>query len=167
MKVSKSADLDYDVYSSAGWLYADMFLGLMFIFLATISFIPESQNAGKSQSSSNTQLGADHAQSSHLYTGLTLFYDVPSINKLISDSQTYLKEKKLSQNSHISFIQIIGQYNPNGETKEVGVARAVKFGLALRSQDPNYIGPITISVSASSNIHRNQTALQITFDPPH
>jgi hypothetical protein len=165
MKKARIFELEHDVYSSAGWLYADMFLGLMVIFLAIVSFIPQSQNMGKTQIPSVTHGAADHPQVSQLYTGLTLFYETPSVNKLIADSQNYLKEKKLSLNSHISFIQIIGPFNPISESKDMGTARAVKFGLALRSQDSNFIGPITIGVSASSDIPINQIALQITFSP--
>ena len=31
---------DFDATSQAGWLYTDLLLGLMVVFLATISFIP-------------------------------------------------------------------------------------------------------------------------------
>ena len=34
-------DIGEDVTNQAGWMYADLFLGLMVVFLATVTFIPE------------------------------------------------------------------------------------------------------------------------------
>ena len=37
----RQADRDADDTLLAGWMYADLFLGLMVVFLATVTFIPE------------------------------------------------------------------------------------------------------------------------------
>jgi hypothetical protein len=36
-------ELGEDVTEKAGWMYADLFLALMVIFLATISFVPNTR----------------------------------------------------------------------------------------------------------------------------
>ena len=37
---ARGSEFAEDATEQAGWMYADLFLGLMVIFLATISFVP-------------------------------------------------------------------------------------------------------------------------------
>ena len=46
---------DDDMSDKAGWLYADLFLALMVIFLATISFVPEIRQVGEDSNSVRIQ----------------------------------------------------------------------------------------------------------------
>ena len=46
-RLHEASTLDDDMSDKAGWMYADLFLALMVIFLATISFVPEIKAANE------------------------------------------------------------------------------------------------------------------------
>ena len=95
MNVRKRIDPGHeeDATLLAGWMYADLLLGLMVIFLATISFVPMLNNSGAPEQAEGTSgnyknafvMGFDAYDSQKLKNDLSDFYkaeDLPSNAKL-------------------------------------------------------------------------------------
>ena len=152
-----------DNVNQAGWMYADLFLALMVIFLATISFVPQDSNP-KSDSGKTNQ---------NYYSGSTYNYDVgftyllgqTDFQPLKSEISKFLTDKKLPKNSNIIFIQLVGGYDPNTEKPSDGVTTAVKYALALVASDANFFGNASRSLDTSSTVPTGKALLRITFGP--
>ena len=83
-----------DATEQAGWLFADSFLALMIIFLATISFVPDIKNV------------EDTAKT---YTqALTLTYDKYDPVQVEADIVKFLTKADFPLSSKVVFARIIG-----------------------------------------------------------
>lgn len=147
-----------DVTDKAGWMYADLFLALMVIFLATISFVPEFRQAP-------TTTGKDGiaVSSSTMNQGVALKYSGFDPEKLKKDIARYKKEHNLSSNTAITYVQIIGGYQPPKEALNAGTMTAVNFGLQMKNALPDLFSSATFAIETSPNLASNTVSLRITF----
>ena len=153
--------MEDDVWQTAGWLYADLFLGLMVIFLASVSFVPMLTSDSKLPplTPSNSILPSNPQTTRSLY----LSYKVPSAVQLQKDIHKFLAEKKLPQNTAIAMLEITGGYLARGETSAAGLGRATKFALAPRTQDANFIQSVTVGLNTSSRLKLSDVEIRVTF----
>ena len=94
MKVSKHVPFHEDeATEQAGWLFADSFLALMIIFLATISFVPDIQNV-------------DDAVNNYT-KALTLNYAEYSADNIELDISNFIKNEGLAASSEVVFARLI------------------------------------------------------------
>ena len=107
MNVRKRIDPGHeeDATLLAGWMYADLLLGLMVIFLATISFVPIDNFVSKSLVKA-TYKQVDKAF--NFNRGLSLVYDKFDAKSLEADIEAFKKREGLDNNSEIIFAQILG-----------------------------------------------------------
>ena len=117
----------------AGWMYADLLLGLMVIFLATISFVPIDNFISKSLVKA-TYKQVDKAF--NFNRGLSLVYDKFDAKSLEADIEAFKKREGLDNNSEIIFAQILGGYDPKTENVETGRNRALIYSFSL-TEDQN------------------------------
>jgi hypothetical protein len=149
-----------DVTTLAGWMYADLLLALMVIFLATISFIPRisETSAGVTQSSTTqTDLGKNYK------LGLALVYSSFDPVRVTEDIASFKLHENLKADSQILYAQITGGYIEGSETAETGRVRALTYSLRLRRALPDIFTNAPTYLAASTNLKSNQIGLRLTF----
>ena len=156
-----------DTVEKAGWMYADLFLGLMVIFLATISFVPEindnsSANTGNRISSSSIKQSTNF----NFDKGLTIVAKTTDTAMIEAKVRSFLSSERLPTNSVIIFAKFIGGYDPAIEDKSVGATHALEFGLKLRAENPKLFEHATYSADISTDIPSGQVAIVLTFSAP-
>ena len=87
-----------DLPGQAGWMYADLFLALVVIFLATISFVPDISAFKSGQGSGRAASTTVKTNSAFNFDeGLTLITTKKEINTLPSIVDEFLKKNKLQK----------------------------------------------------------------------
>ena len=146
-------EIEDDMVDKAGWMYADLFLGLMVIFLATISFVPEihdnsNANAGNRVSSNTIR----QSTSFNFDKGLTIVVSEPDVLLIETRIKSFLAGERLPLDSQIVFVKFIGGYDPINERISDGATRALEFGLKLRLDNPKLFVNATNSADASLSL---------------
>jgi hypothetical protein len=118
-----------DTSGLAGWIFADLILGLMVVFLATISFIPVIESfqgpsaLGGAQTSSVARLYPQPFEKT---------YPSPSATQIDRDLLEFIEINSLPADSSISFLEISGSYDPLTQDSSVGVLKALKVNEELQ-----------------------------------
>jgi len=148
-----------DLTAQAGWMYADLFLALMVIFLATISFVPELSN-------NVTRLRSSVVQPKSAYNydkGLSLVYSTFDGAQIVSDINNFESAEKLPKETDIIYVQVIGGYNPDTEVAGDGTLKALDFSLKLMSLDSKLFQQAATNLGSSDQIASGQVNLRLTF----
>jgi hypothetical protein len=150
------ADVNSDTSFLAGWMYADLFLALMVVFLATISFVPEYlSNSNKVNSAYNyVQIFKEP---------LIVVYDSFDPQLIQKDIDYFLKTRGLPNTTDVVYAQIIGGYAKDTEDSTVAIQRALRFSQQLDSAGIRSIGKVSTTLSASSTLSPGKIALKLTF----
>lgn len=171
----------------AGWMYADLLLALMVIFLATISFVPQfldtrspsGNNVGNSSQQGSGGMGigdasvgtgnsnrpssgipdADYA----FDKGLALFYEDFDLNTFVADVERFRQQENLGDNFEIVFAQITGGYDEKVENPEKGTLRAVAFSVKLKESKLRYLNNSSTSIRTSPEVPANKVLVRFTF----
>lgn len=156
-----------DSSSQAGWMFADLFLALTVIFLATVSFIP----SGKS--SSNSSLGNSNStkytssiqskQVTLISNGFIGDYKVADVDKFKSDLQTYLKQKDLPSNTSALYLEVIGHTKDYGVPNDSGNLEAIKFVINARKSMPENFAGTNSSINLSPAVALGNVKIKVTF----
>lgn len=171
----------------AGWMYADLLLALMVIFLATISFVPQyldtfspsGSNVGNSSqqgtggmgigdgsagtgSSSRPSSGIPDAE----YTfdeGLALYYEDFDLNTFVADIERFRVQENLGEDFEIVFAQITGGYDELRETPEKGTLRAIAFSVKLKESNLDYLTNTSTAIRTSPEVPSNKVMVRFSF----
>lgn len=156
---ARSEDFE-DVTTLAGWMYADLLLALMVIFLATISFVPK-----HSSSSTNvqqpTKAQSDLGQNYKL--GLTLLYSTFDPVKITQDIAAFKVREGLKSDSQILYTQITGGYVSPAESADTARTRALIFSLKLHKSLPDIFTDSPTYLAVSTKIKSSEIGLRLTF----
>jgi len=171
----------------AGWMYADLLLALMVIFLATISFVPQyldtftpsGSGVGNSsqQGSGGMGIGDGSAGSGTTtrpssgipdadYTfdeGLALYYEDFDLNTFVSDIERFRVRENLGDNFEIVFAQITGGYDEAKENAEKGALRAIAFSIKLKESNLDYLTNTSTAIRTSPEVPSNKVMVRFTF----
>lgn len=150
-----------DVSGLAGWMYTDLLVGLMVIFLATITFVPEGSYFN--DSGSTTVQNSVYSYSRVVKEPLTLLIQdeqLPDIPALIRD---FLQQKNLALDSNVVYVQIVGSYNEKLETPDKAVSRALSLSQKLESAYPDILKTASTTFSRTTSIPSNQVVLRLVF----
>ena len=147
-----------DLLGLAGWMYADLFLALMVIFLATVSFIPKVPIP----TSFNTLEQKSHAQQTATKT-MSQVYSGFNLKQLEGDILQFETANGLPPNAVISYVQIVGGYDSNLEAADQGAMRALIFGLKMSSSDPIRFSKIGANLDSSATLAPGSVKLSLTF----
>ena len=153
-----------DLPSQAGWMYADLFLALVVIFLATISFVPDISAFKSGQGSGRAASTTVKTNSAFNFDeGLTLITSKNEINTLPGVINQFLKKNKYPTNSEIIYVQVVGGYNAATEPADKGALRALSYSLDLNKSAPKLFARASTSLDSSSSISADQVAVRLTF----
>ena len=148
-----------DATSQAGWLFADSFLALMVIFLATISFVPALTTGVVTGSGSVGKIAG-----SNYIKGLVLTYNKLDIEKIQQDIATYITNEKLSPTSEVIYARIVGGYKAS-EGVDAGNVRAIEVSVQLKKSGMSYFENTSIDLSASDKLGIDTFILRLTLAP--
>jgi hypothetical protein len=148
-----------DATSQAGWLFADSFLALMVIFLATISFVPALTTGVVMGSGSVGKIAG-----SNYIKGLVLTYDKYDAATIGQDIAAYIKNEKLSPTSEVMYARIVGGYAAS-EGIDAGKVRAIAVSVQLKKSEMAYFENTSIDLSASDKLGKDTFILRLTLAP--
>lgn len=117
-----------DISGLSGWMYADLLLGLMVVFLATITFVPA--DLLKNQQPP----GVVYSYLKVYEIPFTRSYDRFDFNKLMADVAAWKQRQGLSQNAYVVRARFVGSYSPI-ETAAAGINRALAFNNGIDAAD--------------------------------
>ena len=152
-----------DVTEKAGWMYADLFLALMVIFLATISFVPNTRTAPPS---GNTEVTPQVSLNSiNMTSGMADLYTKFDPEQIKADIEAFKKKEAMSADSEAIYVQIIGGYDGAAEKINSATVTAINFSVDMKAQLPELFGQAAFKIDVSDTIPSNSVAIRITFAP--
>lgn len=145
-----------DVTGQAGWMYTDLLLGLMVVFMATVSFIPETLR---------TEKPSAYVYSQRFDQVFEQVYVVETTDAAIIKQEVaiFLAANNLPVQSIIVQAQFVGGYNQNVETPTDAINRAVAFSTKVDSGDSVILSKASSSVDSSSQIEPEQIIVRFKF----
>jgi hypothetical protein len=156
-------DLIEDTTSQGGWMYADLFLALMVIFLATVSFVPSFGNAPKVNFGNSQGSGPLQSYSKVFPERLDIVFEGFDYKFLKNSIKEFTDSKGIAGSSTISFAQIIAGYDPNKELAQNAIKRALVFSNKIDQSDHKLLDYASTTLSSSSSLTPNRIVLQLTF----
>ena len=148
-----------DATSQAGWLFADSFLALMVIFLATISFVPVIGGGGVLGTGKVGKIAG-----SNYVDGLVLAYEEVDKVRITNDIATYISSKKLSPTTAVLYAKVIGGYTAQ-EGESSGSLQALNFAVELQKAEIPYFARAKIDLGSSNLIPAQTVVLRLTLSP--
>jgi hypothetical protein len=149
---------DADDTLLAGWMYADLFLGLMVVFLATVTFIPEFLG-GLNETARNSSYSFQEVYKKPMI----VVYEGFNSQRIEEDIRAFLKDEGLAPDSTIIYAQIVGAYDKNTETQVEGIKRAQAISQKLDSGNFDVLRNASTTLSVSSGIPIDRFVLKFTF----
>jgi hypothetical protein len=146
-----------DATSMGGWLFADSFLALMVIFLATISFVPA---IGGSVSSAGN---VGNLAGNNCVKGLNLVYTSFDPELIESDIAEYAKAEGISVGSSVLYAKIVGGFNSETENADDGRFKALLFSAKIKSSGMPRFTDSKIDLGSSNLLKPDQIVLRLTL----
>jgi hypothetical protein len=149
-----------DITLLAGWMYADLLLGLMVIFLATISFVPMNNYISKSL------VKASYKQTDKAFNfnrGISLIYQKFDALSLEKDIDAFKHREGLDNDSQIIFVQILGGYDKKLESQDAGRNRALIYSFKLAQESQGLFANAAVTAGGDGNLKPGEIALRLTF----
>ena len=162
MRVTLSDPVEEDLTGQAGWMYTDLMLALMVIFLATISFVPLFSNNIASANSDNS----DYAYTKLFDESMNALYESFNIEQIRSDISVFKSTHGMPADSDIVFAQFVGGYDRGAENPSVAIARAQAFSQKLDSENHDLVSSAATTLSSSNALKKNQVIVRLTFATP-
>ncbi len=152
--LAKEEDLTF----LAGWMYADLFLAMMVVFLATISFVPE-------YFGNNSKATSDSAYN---YTQIfkkpmVVTYEGFNGDLIAADIRAFIADNRLPPDTEIVYAQIIGSYNKNLESPGEAIIRAQQFSSKMDMSNIDLLNKASTTFSSTTSIPANRVVVKFTF----
>lgn len=144
-----------DISGQVGWMYTDLLLGLMVIFLATITFIPQ----GRVLIDKNTV----QTYNEIVKTPLALRYNNFNFALIKKDIDDFTTKQGIKDSYKIARLQIVGSYDPTKEDASAGIARAVEINNKISIADSKFVAFGTTSLGAFADKATENFVLEFTF----
>lgn len=149
-----------DLTGLSGWMYTDLLLALVVVFLATITFVPNLDSTGRSGIVSGDSI---FSYSKTIDKPLNLLIEdqqIPDIPALI---EGFKSQEGISPSAVVVYLQIVGSYNDRMELQSEAVARALSLSQILDQQFPELFQAAATTFSTTSTIPSNQVVVRIIF----
>lgn len=157
-RIDRKSARDADESFLAGWMYADLFLALMVVFLATVTFIPE--YLGKlDQSATNSAFVYQEIYKEPM----VVVYEGFNAGQIERDIKAFLKSERLVGDSKIIYVQVVGSYDPKVEESTAAIERAQEFSRKLDLSIGEYFANPSTTLSTTTSIPKNRVVVKFTF----
>ena len=161
-RLKESAEFE-DQSNQAGWMYADLFLALMVIFLATVSFVPQF-NLDPKLGSDPTAPGRAVYSFSKIYSQrLDVVFDQYDYQFLLKSVKNFLESNGIEGEAEIVYVQIIGGYDSSFEKSQKAIDRALVFSQQIDKSNHMLLQHASTTLSSSPSIDATQIVMQMTF----
>lgn len=163
MRRRYTGPVDEDLTGQAGWMYTDLMLALMVVFLATISFVPQFTG------NLNAKVGSDipdYTYSKIFDESMNGLYESFNLEQIERDIARFKSSKGLRADSDIVFAQYVGGYSSTSENAATAIARALAFSQKLDSANPDLLAMAATTLSSSNVLKSNQVIIRFTFATP-
>ena len=151
--------VEEDATHQGGWLFADSFLALMVIFLATISFVPSIGGGLTGTGNIGNIAGGNYVK------GLNIAYEKFDAVQIQRDIEGFIIGEKLPRSSKVLFAKIVGGYDPNTEGENEAKFRALIFSAEITKAEIAYFQNAKVDLGASKLLKPNQIVLRLTLSP--
>jgi hypothetical protein len=151
--------VEEDATHQGGWLFADSFLALMVIFLATISFVPSIGGGLTGTGNIGNIAGGNYVK------GLNIAYEKFDAVQIQKDIEGFIIGEKLPRSSKVLFAKIVGGYDPNTEGENEAKFRALIFSAEITKAEITYFQNAKVDLGASKLLKPNQIVLRLTLSP--
>jgi len=148
-----------DASQMAGWMYADLLLALMVIFLATISFVPNFANSSSAVTTQIKQISSGY----NYNRGLSLVYNGFDSKLIMSDISNFKVKEGLPEDAEIIYAQILGGFDVTKESADKGKLRALEFSLKLSRDNPELFSTAATNLGSNLLLKKDEIALRLTF----
>ena len=148
-----------DASHLAGWMYADLLLALMVIFLATISFVPNFSNSSNAVTSQIKQISSGY----NYNRGLSLVYNGFDSQLISQDIESFKIKEGLPADAEIIYAQILGGFDLQTENADDGKLRALEFSIKLSKDNPQLFATAATNLGSNLVLKPNEIALRLTF----
>jgi hypothetical protein len=148
-----------DSTHQGGWLFADSFLALMVIFLATISFVPSLGGGLTGTGNIGNIAGGNYVK------GLNIAYEKFDAAQITKDIDSFIAGEKLPRSSKVLYAKIVGGYSAKTESENEGKFRALLFSAEITKAQIAYFDGAKIDLGASNLLKVNQIVLRLTLSP--
>ena len=148
-----------DATSQGGWLFADSFLAIMVIFLATISFIPSLGGGLTGTGNIGNIAGGNYVK------GLNIAYESFDAAQIERDIAGFINGEQLPRSSKVLFAKIVGGFDPRSESEDDGRFRALLFSVEITKAQIGYFQSSKIDLGANKLLKPNQIVLRLTLAP--
>lgn len=145
-----------DLTGLAGWVYTDLMLALMVIFLATISFVPQFMNISKTQNK-------NFSYSKVIETTMNMVYDTFDLQQIRSDVSRFKVNNGIPQDADIVYAQFVGGYRAASENPTMAISRALAFSQRLDQADKTFLKSAATTLSSSNVLTPQQVIIRLTF----
>jgi hypothetical protein len=149
-----------DLTGLSGWMYTDLLLGLVVIFLATITFVPNLNLLNREGISSGDSV---YSYTRTIDKPLTLLIEdqqLPDIPALIDGFKT---QQGIASTAEIVYVQVVGAYNDRMEAQSNAVERALRLSQLLDEEFPELFKNSATTFSTTSSVPSNQVVVRIIF----
>jgi hypothetical protein len=148
-----------DSTSQGGWLFADSFLALMVIFLATISFVPSLGGGLTGTGNIGNIAGGNYVK------GLNIAYEKFDAAQIQRDIEGFIAAESLPRNSKVLFAKVVGGFNSANEGEDAGRYRALIFSSEISKAQIKFFENAKIDLGANKLLKPNQIVLRLTLAP--
>jgi len=148
-----------DASQLAGWMYADLLLALMVIFLATISFVPNLSNSSSAVTAQIKQISSGY----NYNRGLSLVYNGFDSKLITEDIANFKAKEGLPEDAEIIYAQILGGFDLKTENADDGKLRALEFSIKLSKDNPKLFATAATNLGSNLLLKPNEIALRLTF----
>jgi hypothetical protein len=148
-----------DASQLAGWMYADLLLALMVIFLATISFVPNLSNSSSAVTAQIKQISSGY----NYNRGLSLVYSGFDSKLITGDIANFKAKEGLPEDAEIIYAQILGGFDLKTENADDGKLRALEFSIKLSKDNPKLFATAATNLGSNLLLKPNEIALRLTF----
>lgn len=149
-----------DLTGLAGWMYTDLLLGLVVIFLATITFVPSLNLLSNQDGVTGDSV---YSYTKTIDKPLSLLIEnnqIPDIPALI---ETFKVQQEIAPSAEIIYVQVVGSYNDRMEPQSKAVERALALSLELDKRFPVLFKSAATTFSTTKAIPSNQVVVRIIF----
>ena len=159
MRKVRTHRVEEDATHQGGWLFADSFLALMVIFLATISFVPSIGGGLTGTGNIGNIAGGNYVK------GLNIAYEKFDALQIQKDIEGFIIAEKLPRSSKVLFAKIVGGYDPTIEGENEAKFRALIFSAEITKAEIEYFQNAKVDLGASKLLKKNQIVLRLTLSP--
>jgi hypothetical protein len=172
MPSAYNIDAAEDITGQAGWMFSDMLVALMVVFLATITFIPQFSGGdssvldpGSSSGTSETSGSGSgsYTYSEHFSAVFIRAYSANDVSGVLVDIQAFMAANKIPNNSVLDSAQFVGGYDQGTENSGIAISRASNFSTRLETAYPGILEHASTVLNSSPKLAADIVTIRVTF----